>query len=191
MNKFTKISAAALVALFLTACDKPADKAATTTAPAAQETKTEVAAPKAETPAANPADAAQAEFQQVLGLDAEFTPALNAVQQKIVEAQQAGNKEALEAGVKEYFSTMEQVIAKYEAVDVKDAQVKSFKDSVVEVLKTTLDFTKEAQQADTPEKQQAVAEKQQTLLTKAAELQKVQNELQARFAPKQEAPAAK
>ena len=27
MNKFTKISATALLALFLTACDKPADKA--------------------------------------------------------------------------------------------------------------------------------------------------------------------
>ena len=36
MNKFTKISATALLALFLTACDKPADKAAEAKPEAAQ-----------------------------------------------------------------------------------------------------------------------------------------------------------
>jgi len=36
MNKFTKISATALLALFLTACDKPADKAPETKPEAAQ-----------------------------------------------------------------------------------------------------------------------------------------------------------
>ena len=59
MNKFTKISATALFALFLTACDKPASKPAD--APKAEEPKVE--APKAETPApaqATPAETAKA-----------------------------------------------------------------------------------------------------------------------------------
>ncbi len=51
MNKFTKISATALFALFLTACDKPADK------PAPAKPETTQPAPEAKQEAAKPAEA--------------------------------------------------------------------------------------------------------------------------------------
>ena len=53
MNKFTKISATALFALFLTACDKPADK------PAPAKPETTQPAPEAKQEAAQPAEAAK------------------------------------------------------------------------------------------------------------------------------------
>ena len=52
MNKFTKISATALFALFLTACDKPADK------PAPAKPETTQLAPEAKQETAQPAEAA-------------------------------------------------------------------------------------------------------------------------------------
>ena len=53
MNKLIKISATALFALFLTACDKPADK------PAPAKPETTQPAPEAKQEAAKPAEAAK------------------------------------------------------------------------------------------------------------------------------------
>ena len=69
MNKFTKISATALFALFLTACDKPADKPANNAKPETTQ----------QTEAAKPAEATQ---QAEAAKPAETAPALSAEEQE-------------------------------------------------------------------------------------------------------------
>ena len=104
MTKFTKISATALFALFLTACDKPADKAAETPkaeatpaaqtqAPAQTETTTPAAQAQsaAQTETAKPAvqlsaeELAQgkADLQKILDWNKAQEQAANAAQQKL------------------------------------------------------------------------------------------------------------
>ena len=87
MNKFTKISATALFALFLTACDKPADK------PAPAKPETTQPAPEAKQEAAQPAEAAkpaeatpaqeQADYNKLLEWNASQAQAQMAAQQKL------------------------------------------------------------------------------------------------------------
>ena len=89
MTKFTKISATALFALFLTACDKPADKAAE--APKAEATPAAQTQAPAQTETAKPAvqlsaeELAQgkADLQKILDWNKAQEQAANAAQQKL------------------------------------------------------------------------------------------------------------
>ena len=96
MTKFTKISATALFALFLTACDKPANKPAETAAPEktpAAATQEKAAAPATEaakpaTEAAKPAAAdemtqGKADLEKVLAWDSQNQGKLVKLQQEL------------------------------------------------------------------------------------------------------------
>ena len=87
MNKFTKISATALFALFLTACDKPADKPANNAKPETAQ-QAEAAKPAEATQQAKAAKPAEATQQAEAAKPAEATkpaetaPALSAEEQE-------------------------------------------------------------------------------------------------------------
>ena len=104
MNKFTKISATALFALFLTACDKPADK------PAPAKPETTQPAPEAKQESAKPAEATpaqeQADYNKLLEWNASQAQAQMAAQQKLqsdlTAAVQAKDEKKIEEAIKTF-----------------------------------------------------------------------------------------
>ena len=142
MNKFTKISATALFALFLTACDKPADK------PAPAKPETTQPAPEAKQEAAQPAEAAkpaeatpaqeQADYNKLLEWNASQAQAQMAAQQKLqsdlTAAVQAKDDKKIEEAIKTFNKTVEDTIASLDKLDITAPSVKSIKDQNKEVL---------------------------------------------------------
>jgi len=136
MNKFTKISATALFALFLTACDKPADK------PAPAKPETTQPAPEAKQEAAKPAEATpaqeQADYNKLLEWNASQAQAQMAVQQKLqsdlTAAVQAKDEKKIEEAIKTFNKTVEDTIASLDKLEVASPSVKSIKDQNKEVL---------------------------------------------------------
>ena len=136
MNKFTKISATALFALFLTACDKPADK------PAPAKPETTQPAPEAKQEAAKPAEATpaqeQADYNKLLEWNASQAQAQMAAQQKLqsdlTAAVQAKDEKKIEEAIKTFNKTVEDTIASLDKLDITAPSVKSIKDQNKEVL---------------------------------------------------------
>ena len=200
MNKFTKISATALFALFLTACDKPADKPAPakpeTTQPA-PEAKQEAAQP---TEAAKPAEATpaqeQADYNKLLEWNASQAQAQMAAQQKLqsdlTAAVQAKDEKKIEEAIKTFNKTVEDTIASLDKLDITAPSVKSIKDQNKEVLALSsellVDQLNLATKAPTEEQTKAYQAKVEKLQAAVAKLQKDGADLAQKFAPA--APAA-
>lgn len=206
MTKFTKISATALFALFLTACDKPANKPAEAakpaeTTPATQPTeasKPAEATPAAETPKAEttaPAAQLSAEelaqgkedFKKILDWNKTQEQIANAAQKTLQEKLATQDPKQIEAALTEFTKTVEDTIKSLDAVEVKNALVKTFKEKTKEVLglsNTIVADSVKVMANPTAEAQEALKAKTQQLLSQGGELQKLQAELQQTFGDK-------
>ena len=198
MNKFTKISATALFALFLTACDKPADK------PAPAKPETTQPAPEAKQEAAKPAEATpaqeQADYNKLLEWNASQAQAQMAAQQKLqsdlTAAVQAKDEKKVEEAIKTFNKSVEDAIASLDKLDVTSPSVKSIKDQNKEVLALSsellVDQLNLATKAPTEEQTKAYQAKVEKLQAAVAKLQKDGADLAQKFAPAAPAaPAAK
>ena len=198
MNKFTKISATALFALFLTACDKPADK------PAPAKPETTQPAPEAKQEAAKPAEATpaqeQADYNKLLEWNASQAQAQMAAQQKLqsdlTAAVQAKDEKKIEEAIKTFNKTVEDTIASLDKLDITAPSVKSIKDQNKEVLALSsellVDQLNLATKAPTEEQTKAYQAKVEKLQAAVAKLQKDGADLAQKFAPvAPAAPAAK
>ena len=198
MNKFTKISATALFALFLTACDKPADK------PAPAKPETTQPAPEAKQEAAKPAEATpaqeQADYNKLLEWNASQAQAQMAAQQKLqsdlTTAVQAKDEKKIEEAIKTFNKTVEDTIASLDKLEVASPSVKSIKDQNKEVLALSsellVDQLNLATKAPTEEQTKAYQAKVEKLQAAVAKLQKDGADLAQKFAPAAPAaPAAK
>ena len=195
MNKFTKISATALFALFLTACDKPADK------PAPAKPETTQPAPEAKQEAAQPAEAAkpaeatpaqeQADYNKLLEWNASQAQAQMAAQQKLqsdlTAAVQAKDDKKIEEAIKTFNKTVEDTIASLDKLDITAPSVKSIKDQNKEVLALSsellVDQLNLATKAPTEEQTKAYQAKVEKLQAAVAKLQKDGADLAQKFAP--------
>lgn len=193
MNKFTKISATALFALFLTACDKPADKAAAApkaeAAPAAQQ---QAAAPEA--PAAQQAvavdQAALADFKKIIDWNKAQEAELAALQDKLQEAVKSGDKAKVEEEMKAYSAKVDDVLKSLDGVEVKDAEVVNFKGKTKDILALSKDLMIESIKVmanPDAKAQESIQEKAKVLLNAGHELQQLQQQLHQKLMP---APAA-
>ena len=199
MNKFTKISATALFALFLTACDKPADK------PAPAKTETTQPAPEAKQEAAKPAEATpaqeQADYNKLLEWNTQQTQAQMTAQQKLqsdlTAAVQAKDEKKVEEAIKTFNKTIEDTIVSLDKLEVASPSVKSIKDQNKEVLALSSELLVEqlglaTQKAPTEAQTKALQEKVQKLQTAVVKLQQDSAALAQKFAPAAPAaPAAK
>lgn len=198
MNKFTKISATALFALFLTACDKPADK------PAPAKPETTQPAPEAKQEAAKPAEATpaqeQADYNKLLEWNASQAQAQMAAQQKLqsdlTAAVRAKDEKKIEEAIKTFNKTVEDTIASLDKLEVASPSVKNIKDQNKEVLALSsellVDQLNLATKAPTEEQTKAYQAKVEKLQAAVAKLQKDGADLAQKFAPAAPAaPAAK
>lgn len=182
MKKLTKISAAALVALFLAACDKPADKAQATEAPK----NTEVAQ---QTPVIEKlTDAAKADFQKILAWNVEQQQSVEAAQAALQQKLATQDMQQMQEGLATFNSKIEEVIKSLEAVEVSDAQVKSFKEQTKGILVLSSEvLSEQVKTMANPTDQtlvQALQQKTQTLIEASNNLQKLNDALQQKLAEK-------
>ena len=182
MNKFTKISATALLALFLTACDKPADKAPeskpeTVQTQAASEVKVDEKGDYQKL-----VDWNKAQEQTQLQSQQKF-------QQDLVAAVQAQDEKKVKEAIETFNQSVKDTITSLDALDVKAESIKSIKEQTKNVLslasgllvdQANMSFTNPTQ---TPEQQKAYAEKAEALRNAMAELQKQSVELEQKFNP--------
>ena len=195
MNKLIKISATALFALFLTACDKPADKPAPAKPEATQpapEVKQETAKPaEATTPAQATPTQEQADYNKLLEWNASQAQAQMAAQQKLqsdlTAAVQAKDNKKVEEAIKTFNKTVEDTIASLDKLDVTSPSVKNIKDQNKEVLALSsellVDQLNLATKAPTEEQTKAYQAKVEKLQAAVAKLQKDGADLAQKFAP--------
>lgn len=136
MNKFTKISATALFALFLTACDKPADKPTpvkTEINQPASEVKQEEAKTAETATSVEAANAQeQADYNKLLEWNASQAQTQMTAQQKLQSdlntAVNAKDDKKIEEAIKTFNKTVEDTIASLDKLDITAPSVKSIKD---------------------------------------------------------------
>ena len=202
MTKFTKISATALFALYLTACDKPADKAAEapkaeatpaaqtqapaqteTTTPAQSSAQTETAKPAVQLSAEELAQG-KADLQKILDWNKAQEQAANAAQQKLQTELATNDPKKVEAALVEFIKTVDETVKTLDAVEVKSPLVAAFKAKTKEVLTLSSSIVADSVKVmaqPTPESQNALAEKTQQLIQEGNVLQQLQAELQQTF----------
>ena len=182
MNKFTKISATALLALFLTACDKPADKAAEAKPEAAQTQAVSEVKVDEKGDYQKLVDWNKAQEQTQLQSQQKF-------QQDLVAAVQAQDEKKVKEAIETFNQSVKDTITSLDVLDVKAESIKSIKEQTKNVLslasgllvdQANMSFTNPTQ---TPEQQKAYAEKAEVLRNAMAELQKQSVELEQKFNP--------
>ena len=182
MNKFTKISATALLALFLTACDKPADKAPEAKPEAAQTQAVSEVKVDEKGDYQKLVDWNKAQEQTQLQSQQKF-------QQDLVAAVQAQDEKKVKEAIETFNQSVKDTITSLDALDVKAESIKSIKEQTKNVLsfasgllvdQANMSFTNPTQ---TPEQQKAYAEKAEVLRKAMAELQKQSVELEQKFNP--------
>ncbi|MEE3730764.1 Uncharacterised protein [Mannheimia haemolytica] len=194
MNKLTKISATALVALFLAACDKPAEKA-----PATEPTKTTEAAPTttapaaeaakpAETAVAAPSEAAKADYQKLVDWNTVQESTMATAQAELQKKLATQDPKQIQEGLSAFNKKVEETVKSLDAIEVSDAQIKTFKEKTKSVLTLSSEvISEQVKTISTPNDQaalQAVQQKAQSLIEAGNELQKLNVELQQRFSAK-------
>ena len=191
MNKFTKISATALFALFLTACDKPANKPAETAAPEktpAAATQEKAAAPATE--AAKPAAAdemaqGKADLEKVLAWDSQNQGQMVKLQQELQAKAASGDPKQIEEAVKGFTAYIDDTIKSLDSLDIKNAQVVDFRTLAKDVLGLSrdvmVDSLKIASNPQDADLQKGLQTKVQDLMQKSQNLLNSQNELKTKF----------
>ena len=198
MTKFTKISATALFALFLTACDKPANKPAETAAPEkapTAATQEKAAAPATEaakpaTEAAKPAAAddmaqGQADLEIVLGWDSQNQGQMVKLQQELQAKAASGDPKQIEEAVKGFTAYIDDTIKSLDSLDIKNTQVVDFRTLAKDVLGLSrdvmVDSLKIASNPQDADLQKGLQTKVQDLMQKSQNLLNSQNELKTKF----------
>ncbi len=191
MTKFTKISATALFALFLTACDKPANKPAETAAPEktpAAATQEKAAAPATE--AAKPAAAdemaqGKADLEKVLAWDSQNQAQMVKLQQELQAKAASGDPKQIEEAVKGFTAYIDDTIKSLDSLDIKNAQVVDFRTLAKDVLGLSrdvmVDSLKIASNPQDADLQKGLQTKVQDLMQKSQNLLNSQNELKTKF----------
>ena len=193
MTKLTKISATALFALFLTACDKPADKAAA--APSTETPAAQTQAAPAQEEAAKPAAALTAEeiaqgkadLQKILDWNTAQEKLANEAQQKLQQELSSNDPKKAEAALVEFTKVVDETAKSLDAVEVKSPLVATFKAKTKALLTLSSEIVTDSVKVmgnSTKEAQDALAGKTQKLLQDSTELQSLQAELQAAFGDK-------
>lgn len=194
MTKFTKISATALFALFLTACDKPANKPAETAAPEktpAAATQEKAAAPATE--AAKPAAAdemaqGKADLEKVLAWDSQNQAQMVKLQQELQAKASSGDPKQIEEAVKGFTAYIDDTIKSLDALDIKNTQVVDFRTLAKDVLGLSrdvmVDSLKVASNPQDADLQKGLQTKVQDLMQKSQNLLSSQNELKTKFGVK-------
>ena len=194
MTKFTKISATALFALFLTACDKPANKPAETAAPEktpAAATQEKAAAPATE--AARPAAAdemaqGKADLEKVLAWDSQNQAQMVKLQQELQAKASSGDPKQIEEAVKGFTAYIDDTIKSLDALDIKNTQVVDFRNLAKDVLGLSrdvmVDSLKIASNPQDADLQKGLQTKVQDLMQKSQNLLSSQNELKTKFGVK-------
>ena len=194
MTKFTKISATALFALFLTACDKPAETAAPEKTPAAA-TQEKAAAPATEaakpaTEAAKPAAAdemaqGKADLEKVLAWDSQNQGQMVKLQQELQAKAASGDPKQIEEAVKGFTAYIDDTIKSLDSLDIKNTQVVDFRTLAKDVLGLSrdvmVDSLKIASNPQDAELQKGLQTKVQDLMQKSQNLLNSQNELKTKF----------
>ena len=198
MTKFTKISATALFALFLTACDKPANKPAETAAPEktpAAATQEKAAAPATEaakpaTEAAKPAAAdemaqGKADLEKVLAWDSQNQGQMVKLQQELQAKASSGDPKQIEEAVKGFTAYIDDTIKSLDSLDIKNTQVVDFRTLAKDVLGLSrdvmVDSLKIASNPQDVDLQKGLQTKVQDLMQKSQNLLNSQNELKTKF----------
>jgi lipoprotein hlpB len=198
MTKFTKISATALFALFLTACDKPANKPAETAAPEktpAAATQEKAAAPATEaakpaTEAAKPAAAdemaqGKADLEKVLAWDSQNQGQMVKLQQELQAKASSGDPKQIEEAVKGFTAYIDDTIKSLDSLDIKNTQVVDFRTLAKDVLGLSrdvmVDSLKIASNPQDADLQKGLQTKVQDLMQKSQNLLNSQNELKTKF----------
>ena len=191
MTKFTKISATALFALFLTACDKPANKPAETAAPEktpAAATQEKAAAPATE--AAKPAAAdemaqGKADLEKVLAWDSQNQGQMVKLQQELQAKAASGDPKQIEEAVKGFTAYIDDTIKSLDSLDIKNTQVVDFRTLAKDVLGLSrdvmVDSLKIASNPQDADLQKGLQTKVQDLMQKSQNLLSSQNELKTKF----------
>ena len=191
MTKFTKISATALFALFLTACDKPANKPAETAAPEktpAAATQEKAAAPATE--AAKPAAAdemaqGKADLAKVLAWDSQNQAQMVKLQQELQAKASSGDPKQIEEAVKGFTAYIDDTIKSLDSLDIKNTQVVDFRNLAKDVLGLSrdvmVDSLKIASNPQDADLQKGLQTKVQDLMQKSQNLLSSQNELKTKF----------
>ncbi|VTM25332.1 Uncharacterised protein [Stutzerimonas stutzeri] len=219
MNKFTKISATALFALFLTACDKPADKPANNAKPETAQ-QTEAAKPAEATQQAEAAKPAEATQQAEATKPAETAPALSAEEQEKADyeklvawnqqqgAAQAQSQQKLQqelqaaivaqdenkakAAIEEFNKTVQASIASLDALEIKSDLIKSAQTKTKNVLALASELLVAQANVKDEAEQKVYVEKAQQLQNEMQALAQLSAQIEAKLNPAPaQAPAAK
>lgn len=213
MNKFTKISATALFALFLTACDKPADKPANNAKPETAQ-QTEVAKPTEATQqaeAAKPAEATKpaetapalsaeeqekADYEKLVAWNQQQGAAQAQSQQKLQQELQAAivaqDENKAKAAIEEFNKTVQASIASLDALEIKSDLIKSAQTKTKNVLALASELLVAQANVKDEAEQKAYVEKAQQLQSEMQALAQLSAQIEAKLNPAPaQAPAAK
>ncbi|WP_455647976.1 hypothetical protein [Lonepinella koalarum] len=187
MNKVTKISAISLFALFLTACDKPAEKAP---APAQN---TQTAQPQNAQPnqvTLNVNEQNIDDVKKFLNWDAQQIEILNAPQDELRIATENKDTAKIQAALQQLTEKANQVLADADKLDIKDPTVNLLKDKAKENLVLSINFVNESFGYMVQGKQPSEEDKQklnatyQRVAASSQELQQIREKLHQIIAPK-------
>lgn len=213
MNKFTKISATALFALFLTACDKPADKPANNAKPETAQ-QTEVAKPTEATQqaeAAKPAEATKpaetapalsaeeqekADYEKLVAWNQQQGAAQAQSQQKLQQELQAAivaqDENKAKAAIEEFNKTVQASIASLDALEIKSDLIKSAQTKTKNVLALASELLVAQANVKDEAEQKVYVEKAQQLQNEMQALAQLSAQIEAKLNPAPaQAPAAK
>ena len=213
MNKFTKISATALFALFLTACDKPADKPANNAKPETTQ-QTEAAKPAEATQqaeAAKPAEATKpaetapalsaeeqekADYEKLVAWNQQQGVAQAQSQQKLQQELQAAivaqDEKKAKAAIEEFNKTVQASIASLDALEIKSDLIKSAQTKTKNVLALASELLVAQANVKDEAEQKVYVEKAQQLQNEMQALAQLSAQIEAKLNPAPaQAPAAK
>ena len=201
MNKFTKISATALFALFLTACDKPADKPANNAKPeTAQQTEaakpTEATKPAETAPALSAEEQEKADYEKLVAWNQQQGAAQAQSQQKLQQELQAAivaqDENKAKAAIEEFNKTVQASIASLDALEIKSDLIKSAQTKTKNVLALASELLVAQGNVKDEAEQKVYVEKAQQLQNEMQALAQLSAQIEAKLNPAPaQAPAAK
>ncbi|WP_439328240.1 hypothetical protein [Lonepinella sp. BR2357] len=191
MNKFTKLSAVSLLALLLTACDKPAEKAPEASQP--QISSQQNTQNKQVTITVDQQNIA--EFKALLNWDAQLVSLFAEPQEALNTAKESKDPNKINAALKQLGDKVAESLTNVDKLDIKNEQVKFIKEKFKENLVISLDFVNStvgllAQgKAPSEDDKKALNAKYQRLAANSQEVQQIREKLTQILAPKPAQPA--
>lgn len=173
MKKLTKISIAALLALFLAACDQPAQSSKTESATSASVVTSEAQGIE--------------DFKKFVEWNLAQEQALASSHAELQQKLATEDKAQLEQGLTEFTVKVSEVLKSLDALDVKHNELVAFKAKTKESLTLSNEVISESVKLianPTEEGQKIIQEKTAKLQQVNAELQQLQLELQQKFGAK-------